>query len=187
MAHCVCPWWMGYVLVNPLRRLAQDPRRILGPVVREGMIAIEPGPGLGFFTLELARRVGTTGRVVAVDIQPRMLKGLEGRVRRAGLSDRVQCRLVAPDGLGLGDLEGKADFALVFAVVHEVPDPSALFRDLARALKPGGRLLLSEPSGHVSQAEFDEELRAAASHGLAVESRPEISRGRSALLVKSAA
>jgi hypothetical protein len=44
MAHRVCPWWIGYLLANPLRRwLGQDPAKILSPYVREGMTVLEPG------------------------------------------------------------------------------------------------------------------------------------------------
>jgi len=52
--HKVCPWWLGYLLACPLRRLSQDPGRILAPYVRGGMAVLEPGPGMGFFTLKLA-------------------------------------------------------------------------------------------------------------------------------------
>jgi len=85
----VCPWWLGYLLVSPVRRLVQDPRKVLAPYVREGMTVLEPGPGMGFFTLELARLVGPSGRVVALDIQPRMLAGLSRRIARAGLLERL--------------------------------------------------------------------------------------------------
>jgi ubiquinone/menaquinone biosynthesis C-methylase UbiE len=72
MSHRVCPWWLGYFLLNPFRRLRQDPRKLLKPYVREGMTVLEPGPGTGFFTLELLRLVGKSGRVIASDVQPRM-------------------------------------------------------------------------------------------------------------------
>jgi len=71
MSHTVCPWWLGYVLASPLRRLFLDPVKLLSPYVQAGMTVLEPGPGMGFFTLELARLVGPAGRVVAVDIQPK--------------------------------------------------------------------------------------------------------------------
>ncbi|HXN47666.1 MAG TPA: methyltransferase domain-containing protein, partial [Bryobacteraceae bacterium] len=73
MPHRVCPWWLGYLLASPIRRLAQNPSGTVAPYVREGMTVLEPGPGMGFFTLDLARLVGSSGRVVAVDIQPKML------------------------------------------------------------------------------------------------------------------
>ena len=59
--HRVCPWWVGYILASPIRKLTHDPAGILAPFVRAGMTVLEPGPGMGFFTLELARLVGPTG------------------------------------------------------------------------------------------------------------------------------
>ena len=67
--HRVCPWWLGYWLVNPLRRFLEDPGSLYGELIREGMTVLEPGCGMGYFTLDLARRVGPSGRVVALDVQ----------------------------------------------------------------------------------------------------------------------
>src|SRR5712692_2446259 len=106
MAHRVCPWWLGYFLLNPLRRFGQNPTNILSPHVREGMTVLEPGPGMGFFTLELARLVGSSGRVIAVEIQPKMLARLERRAAKAGLLDRLNVRLASPDSLNISDLAG---------------------------------------------------------------------------------
>jgi len=184
MAGRVCPWWIGWILASPLRRLGQDPRAVLGPWVAEGMTVLEPGPGMGFFTLELARLVGPRGRVVAVDVQPRMLAGLLRRARRAGLLERIEARLAASDGLGVGDLEGRVDLVLAFAVVHELPDASRFFAEAASALRPRGRLLLAEPTGHVSEEEFAATLAAAAGAGLRLETRPPVRRSRAAMLVK---
>jgi protein-L-isoaspartate O-methyltransferase len=64
----VCPWWVGYLLVSPLRRFFQDPGEVLGPHVREGMTVLEIGPGMGYFSLPLARLVGKEGRVLCVDV-----------------------------------------------------------------------------------------------------------------------
>jgi hypothetical protein len=61
MSTHACPWWLGYLLITPLRRLKENPAKILAPLVRSGMTAVEPGPGMGYFTLELARRVGPQG------------------------------------------------------------------------------------------------------------------------------
>ena len=47
----VCPWWMGYLLCCPLRRLLENPEKILGPHVHPGMKVVEPGCGMGFFSL----------------------------------------------------------------------------------------------------------------------------------------
>jgi ubiquinone/menaquinone biosynthesis C-methylase UbiE len=178
----VCPWWFGYFLLVPLRRLFQDPVEILRPHVGEGMTVLEAGPGMGFFTLDLARLVGPKGLVVAVDVQPRMLAVLTRRARNAGLAQRIEARLARADGLGVEDLAGRVGFVLAFAVVHEMADPGRFFAEAARALAPGGRMLLAEPSGHVKEAEFAATLEAARHAGLAHLASPRIAGSRTAVL-----
>ena len=179
----VCPWWLGYFLISPIRRWMQDPA-LVSPYVREGMTVLEPGPGMGFFTLELARRVGPKGRVIAVDVQPRMISALKRRLAKAGLAERVDVRLAGEDSMGLSDLAGQVDFTLAMAVVHEMPSASRLFSEAAAAMKPGATLLLAEPSGHVKEEMFADELKAASEAGFAVVERPKISRSQAALLTK---
>lgn len=185
MQHRVCPWWLGYWLANPLRRLWQDPAQILQPYIHSGMTVVEPGPGMGFFTLELARLVGPSGRVVAVELQPKMVEVLRRRLAKAGVAERVDCRLAEPHTLGLADLDEAADFVLVFAVVHEMPSPGVFFEESAHCLKWHGKLLLVEPSGHVRAPEFEDELRAAAAAGFRVCAKPAIGSSRTALLERA--
>lgn len=154
------------LLGHPLRRLVHPPGRILAPFVALGMTVLEPGPGVGFFTVELARRVGPSGRVVAVDVRPQMLDELRRRAARAGVLDRIDARVAQPNRLGTDDLAGSVDFVLAFAMVHEVPDAAAFFADVAATLRPGGRLLLVEPAGHVDARRFAAELHAAERAGL---------------------
>lgn len=184
MPHSVCPWWVGYLLASPLRRLQYDPAKVLAPYVREGMTVLEPGPAMGFFTLELARRVGASGRVVAVDIQPKMLDRLKRRAAHAGLLARLDIRLAQSDSLGLAAEASVFDFVLAFAMVHEMPSAATFFQEAAEAMKPGARLLLAEPAGHVKPALFDAELASAAAAGLHVSDRPVIRRSLAALLTK---
>jgi ubiquinone/menaquinone biosynthesis C-methylase UbiE len=185
MAHCVCPWWLGYLLLSPIRRWQYNPAQVLTPHVHAGMTVLEPGPGMGLFTLELARLVGPAGRVIAVDIQPKMLARLKRRAQKAGLLDRLDIRLAQPDSMGLKDLAGKVDFVLAFAMVHELPSVGTFFAETAAVLRPGARLLLAEPKGHVKNETFQAELAAAAGAGFRVADRPPIRRSLSALLEKS--
>ncbi|HVN78566.1 MAG TPA: class I SAM-dependent methyltransferase [Terriglobia bacterium] len=185
MAHRVCPWWLGYFLACRLRRIVQDPIKILGPFVQRGMTVLEPGSGMGFFTLDLARLVGSEGRVIAVDVQPRMLNGLRRRAVKAGLLDRISLKQAQVDRMGVDELEGAIDFVLAFAVVHELPDPKAFFAESCRLLKTGSRLLFVEPRGHVRQNDFIVTLKMAENIGYRIESRPSIPRSRSAVLVKT--
>ncbi len=185
MAQRVCPWWLGYWLVNPLRKLVESPTKLLAPLVREGMVVLEPGCGMGYFTLEVARMVGPSGRVVAVDLQEKMLAGLRRRARRAGLADRIEPRLASPGNLGVEDLEGTVDLALALHVVHEVPDQAAFFGQLRRTLTADGRILVMEPKAHVKQADLERSLALAAEQGLVIDSSGSLPIDRSALLRRS--
>ncbi|MBI4915500.1 MAG: class I SAM-dependent methyltransferase [Acidobacteria bacterium] len=186
MGH-TCPWWFGCFLVNPIRRLAQRPSRILGPFVRPGMTVVEPGCGMGYFTLELARLVGPAGRVVAVDLQERMLAGLRSRAGASGLADRIETRLATPETLGISDLVGRVDLVLAFYVVHEIRDQSGFFAQVRDALTPDGTLLVVEPPLHVSGVAFEASLACAGNARLQVVSRPRIGANRAVVLVNPTA
>jgi ubiquinone/menaquinone biosynthesis C-methylase UbiE len=164
--------------------MIQRPEEILGTLAGEGMTVLEAGPGMGFFTLEMARRVGPAGRVVAVDIEPRMLEGLKRRAEKAGLLERIDLRLAGADSMGIEDLAGRVDFVLAFAVVHEMPSVEGFFRQAARALKAGGNVLFAEPAGHVKPEAFEAELESAARAGLRTALRPAVRRSRAAVLIK---
>jgi len=184
MAEHVCPVWVGYLLASPLRKLFHSPREILGPYVEKGMTVLDVGCAMGFFSLPMAELVGPEGKVICVDLQGKMVKSLDKRARKARLGDRIETNLCRKDTLGLAHLRDAVDFALLVAVVHEVPDPSRLFSEIHSMLKPGGRALVVEPKGHVSSQGFETTVSTAVQNGFAVARRPEIKRSRAALLSK---
>lgn len=171
MAH-VCPWWLGYMLINPLRKLIENPEKLLAPHIRPGMTILDIGCGMGYFSLPAAQLAGPDGRVIGVDMQPKMLAGLRNRALKAGFGDRVATRTSEAQTLGLADLAGKVDLALTIHMVHEVDNAKDLFAQLAGALRPGGRLLMIEPPRHVTMAAFEESLKSAQAAGLRVVERP---------------
>jgi ubiquinone/menaquinone biosynthesis C-methylase UbiE len=185
MAERVCPWWVGYLLVSPIRRWFEKPEELLGERVRSGATALDVGCGMGYFSLPLAERVGPAGRVICVDLQERMIRSLRRRAARAGLSGRIEARVCGASSLGIRDLEGQVDFALAAFVVHEVPDAERFLAEIGNALAPGGRLLVAEPKGHVSAEALEETLEAARKSGLSVIERPRIKGSRAALLEKA--
>ena len=97
----VCPWWIGYLLVSPLRRFFHDPDQILEPYVLEGMTVLEIGPGMGYFSLSLARLVGKAGRILCVDVQEKMLQQLKKRAGKANLLERIVIVRASDDSLHL--------------------------------------------------------------------------------------
>jgi 2-polyprenyl-3-methyl-5-hydroxy-6-metoxy-1,4-benzoquinol methylase len=183
----VCPWWAGYFLANRLRRLAQNPEKILQPYVNEGMTVMDVGSAMGFFTLPLAKLVGDQGRVIAVDLQEKMISSLQRRAQKAGLADRIETRICSSTSLKIDDLAGSIDVVLAFAVLHEMPDSAAAILSIAQALKGGGLFLMAEPTGHVSTEGFRQTSEVALQQGFEVVAKPVIWHSHAAVLRKPAA
>ena len=182
--HHVCPWWVGYLIASPLRKLGENPKKILDPLVEPGMTAIDIGSAMGFFSLPLARMVGEHGRVVCLDVQERMLASLSRRARRAGLDHIIEPRLCTQEDLGLEYLGGGADLALAIHVVHETAYPRRFLKQCVDALRPGGRLLVIEPSGHVSEEDFESTRRLGLDVGFAEVDFQILKKSRSMVLEK---
>ena len=181
----VCPWWIGYFLINPLRKLSQPPEKILSPYIMKGMQVLEVGPGMGYFSLTLAKLVGYEGRIVCVDLQEKMLMKLRKRARRKELHNIIETRICSEKDLNLNDYQNTFDFALAFAVMHEVPDQENFLKQIWDSLKPESKLLISEPTGHVNEQEMTQTTQYATNVGFQILEHPEIKSSRSVLLLKS--
>lgn len=173
-----CPWWLGYTFDNPLRRFVHDRREILGGFVKPGMRVLDIGCGLGYFSIGMAQLVGSTGKVVSLDVQPEMVQRAGLRAAREGVADRIEFRACAPDRLGVS---GPVDFALAFWVMHEVKDPARLLVEVRSILRPPGNFLIVEPVGHVSEDRVAETAVLARRAGFHVTKGPAIRLSRSIL------
>jgi len=184
MVGNVCPIWVGYFLASPIRKLFENPQKILGPYVKDGMTVLDVGCAMGFFSLPLAAMVGPEGKVISVDVQDGMIKVLKKRAQKAGLSDRIETRISNQNSLGLSDLAGQVDFALAFALVHEVTDAAVFFEDIYNVMKQQGKFLVVEPTGHVSGKDFEAYVSCAVQVGFEIIDYPRIRRNRTVLLEK---
>ncbi|MBW2557923.1 MAG: class I SAM-dependent methyltransferase [Deltaproteobacteria bacterium] len=155
MAEKVCPVWVGYLLASPVRKLFQNPDRILSPYVENGMTVLDIGCAMGFFSLPTAQMVGPNGKVICMDIQEKMIQSLRKRALKNGVSERIETRICTQNSLGLDDMTEKIDFAFAIAVAHEIPDVSGFFSETYNTLKPGHKFLIIEPKGHISAEEFE--------------------------------
>ncbi len=126
----------------------------------------------------LCELVGDKGRVIAVDIQQRMLDALVSRVRRQGFADRLEAHLASAEELGI---TSQVDFVLAFWMVHEVQNQKQFFEQVARLLKPTGTFLLAEPYIHVTHRALCTMVEVAARAGLITVGSARISFSRTAL------
>ncbi|MCP4156198.1 MAG: class I SAM-dependent methyltransferase [bacterium] len=180
----VCPRWVGYFLLNPLRKWMQNPEKILGGYLEEGMVSMDIGSAMGFFSIPMAKMVGEKGKVVCVDLQEKMIATLLKRAQKANVASRIETVICSADSLCIDDYKEKIDFLLTFAVVHETPDPKALFKQLYPVLKPGGKMLIAEPRGHVSEKAFKQSIDDALEAGFKELERPGIKRSLAILMEK---
>ena len=125
--------------------------------------------------------VGSSGRVIAADIQPAMLAKVQRWVAQSGVQDRVELHLCGPEHVGLS---AHVDFVLAFWMVHEVPNAAALFAEMHEALNPDGKLLLVEPKFHVGRRDFEKEVVAALEAKFTLLTRPSVRLSRAALFAK---
>ena len=146
------------MLISPLRRLAEPPKKLVGAHVKPGMTVLDAGCGFGYVSLPLARMVGPEGRVLSVDVEPRAIARLERRARRAGLSGRITARACDSTDIGLAELAGKLDLVTVIHTLHELEDLPGFLGQVAALLKPEGRLWVVEPPGHVEPEHFAAEI-----------------------------
>ena len=168
-----------------LRRFLYRPDRLAEKYVKPGYRVLDFGCGPGFFTREFAKRVGENGQVFSVDLQEEMLGILRGKMEREGLLSRIRTHRCEPDSINLpADLNGTFDAAFEIFVVHEVPDPAKLFREIALLLKPGGTLFYTEPPFIVSGKEYRENLGLAEDAGFRVVNRSLFFVNRAAVLKK---
>jgi len=135
---------MAFSLTFPLRRLILSPETLAERLhLDESFRVLELGPGPGYFSAEVARRV-TDGRLELFDLQRGMLDAAR---RRLPLAERHNAGFTQGDALRLPFAEGAFDVAFLVAVLGEVPDPAICLRNVRRSLRPGGLLSNTEQPG----------------------------------------
>jgi predicted methyltransferase len=126
-------------LEDPARDAYQKPDEVMRALaLRSGEVVADIGSGSGYFTVRLARAVGESGRVYAVDVSPDMIRYLNRRIHDAGLRNVVTV-LSEPDDPLLAD--ASVDCVLIVDTWHHIENHAKYLAALKRVLKPGGRIV----------------------------------------------
>lgn len=177
----ICSHNHSFALDNGFRRLLQSPYKIVGPYIQKGNTIIDLGCGPGFFTVDMAKMAGSSGMVVAIDLQEEMLDKIAQKLFDTELANRVRVHQCSEQSLEL-EHSIQADFILAYYMVHETPDHEALLSEVKQLLKPGGKFLIVEPPFHVTKKKFQEITKLADKVGFKLLEKPKRKGGRSLLL-----
>jgi ubiquinone/menaquinone biosynthesis C-methylase UbiE len=176
----VCPLELAGGLDNQVRRLLQNPWKLLGHYIRPGMTVLDLGCGPGFFSIEIAKMLMDSGKVIAADLQEGMLEKLSKKIRGTKLERRIEIHKCEATKIGVAE---PVDFVLVFYMIHEVPDQEALLEELKSILKPDGKIYIIEPMFHVSKKSFEAMTGKIKSLGFEIIESPKVFFSRTVLLM----
>jgi ubiquinone/menaquinone biosynthesis C-methylase UbiE len=138
-----CPYGQRFWVEAPHPIITRDRlRSVLRPEPGERILEI--GPGVGYYTLDMAGWVGPDGKIEIFDLQQEFLDHTTARASERGLTNVTPTQ---GDATALPYEDNSMDAVVLTAVLGEIPDPVAALRQIARVLKPTGRLVVGELFG----------------------------------------
>jgi ubiquinone/menaquinone biosynthesis C-methylase UbiE len=178
----VCPAEKSWVLDNSIRKVFQNPKKILRPYINPGDKVLDFGCGPGFFTIPIAQLLEDSGTVYAADIQDGMLEKVKNKISATGLQNKIKLHKCEESSINLNDT---VDFILAFYMIHEVVNQELIFLEFMQMLNPQGKLLIIEPDFHVPKTDFNNMLTKLENTGFKITERPKVLFSRAVLLQKT--
>lgn len=149
----IFPHQYAFTLLIPFRNIFLSPKGLIRRLeLKDDMRVMEVGPGPGYFSIPVARRL-KQGSLVLADIQQEMLDYAKKRIEKKGLSN-VEYYLCSGDSFGFE--KNSFDRIYLITVIGEVEKKEVYFKDFHRMLKPGGLLSISELAGDPDKMTPDE-------------------------------
>jgi SAM-dependent methyltransferase len=138
-----CPYSQRFWVEAPHPIITRERlRQVLAPAPGERLLEI--GPGSGYYTLDMAEWIGPNGTVEIFDIQQQFLDHV---IEATGNSGLENVKPTQGDATALPFADDSVDAVILTAVLGEIPDPDAALSEVARVLRPGGRLVVGELFG----------------------------------------
>lgn len=179
MKKRVCPVELAGGLDNKIRRFFHNPQKILGQYIKDGMTILDLGCGPGFFSVEIAKMIGKSGKVIAADLQEGMLQKLRNKIQGTKIEKRIKLHKCEENKIGIKD---KVDFVLAFYMLHEVPSQDNLLREIQSILNSDGMVFIVEPKFHVSKKAFEDMMNNIKDIGFEIIEKPKVFLSRAIIL-----
>ena len=176
----VCPLAIAGLLDSKFRRFFHDPKKILKPYIKKGIVALDIGCGPGVFSMEIAKLLEGEGKVISVDMQEGMLEIIRKNIKGTPLESTIVLHKCEQDRINLNE---KADFVLMFYMVHEVPNKENFFNEVLPLVNKDGLLMMVEPS-LVTKKEFERMVSVIKNNGFEVFDKLTIPLSRGIVLRK---
>ena len=176
----VCPMRVAGLLDSKFRKLFHNPNSILKPFIKKNMTVLDIGCGPGVFSIEIAKLLDGTGKVISVDMQEGMLEIIRKKIRGTAYEKSVVLHKCTQDSLNLKE---KIDFVLLFYVVHEVPDKERLFGEILPQINKNGLIMIVEP-GLIFKNEFNRIIDHIKEKGFEEHEKPKIKLSKGIVLRK---
>jgi ubiquinone/menaquinone biosynthesis C-methylase UbiE len=139
----VCPLVMAGILDSKLRKFLHNPNKILKPYIRKNMTILDIGCGPGIFSIEAAKLLEGTGKVISVDMQQGMLDMIQNKIKGEPFKKTIILHKCTQNGLNLKE---NVDLVLLIYMVHEVPDKERFFNEIVPLVNKNGIILYIEHS-----------------------------------------
>jgi len=149
--HMVCPMSVAGILDSKFRRLFHNPNKILKPYIIKNITALDIGCGPGVFSIEIAKLMEGTGKVISVDMQDGMLEIIKNKISGEYFENNIVLHKCTQTSINVKE---NVDFVLMFYMVHEVPNKENLFNEVLPLINKNGLLMIVEP-GLVPANEFN--------------------------------
>ncbi len=174
-----CPVELAGGLDNFVRRLLQNPQKLLKPYISNGMTILDLGCGPGFLSIEMAKMLIGSVKVIAGDLQVGMLEKVNKKIKGTELEQRIELHKCEDNKIGVTE---NVDFVLAFYMIHEVLNQDKLLEELKSILKTNGKIYIIEPKFHVSKKSFEAMIDRIKSMGFEVIDSPKVFFSRTVLL-----
>lgn len=176
----VYPASQAWMIDNRVRKWIQNPGKILSLYIKKGMVVLDIGCGSGFYTREIAELVGKKGKVIAVDLQQKMLDKLKRSIKGKEIKKRIKLVKCSEDDLKVNE---KVNLVFALYVVHEILNEENLFKQIKKIMKKSAKFILIEPKLEISEKDFENTIDKAKKAGFKIIGNgPKVFFSRSVLL-----